>query len=54
MEAMDPAASTAAAPAASSDPKKQPKASKLTKDMMPNERTIESAKRAGRRKAVKN
>jgi hypothetical protein len=47
---MDPAA----APAASCDPKKQSKARKLTKDMMSNKRTIESAKRAGRREAVKN
>jgi hypothetical protein len=51
---MDPAASTTAAPAADSGPKKQPKARKLAKDMMPHKRMIQSKKRAGWREAVKN
>jgi hypothetical protein len=51
---MDPAASAAAAPAACSEPKKQPKARKPAKDLMPDERRKESEKRAGLREAVKN
>jgi hypothetical protein len=50
---MDPAASVAAAPTAGRGPKKQPKARKLAKDMTPDERRIESEKRAGRREAIK-
>jgi hypothetical protein len=50
---MDPVASAATAPAAGSGPKKQPKARKLAKDMMPEERMIKSKKRVGRREAVK-
>jgi hypothetical protein len=44
----------AAASAAGNKPKKQPKARKQAKDMMPAERRIELDKRTGRREAVKN
>jgi hypothetical protein len=53
-EAMDPAATTAAAPAAGSVPKKQPKARKLAKNMTTDERKAESKKRANRREVAKN
>jgi hypothetical protein len=51
---MDPAASAAAAPAADSGLKKQPKVRKPAKDPTPDERRKESEKRAGRRVAVQN
>jgi hypothetical protein len=51
---MDPAATTADAPAIGNIPKKQPKARKMAKYMTPDKRKIESKKRASRRKADKN
>jgi hypothetical protein len=45
---MDPAASEAAAPATDSGLKKQPKVRKAAMDLMPDERSKESEKRAGR------
>jgi hypothetical protein len=51
---MEPAASTTAAPTTGSGPKKQLKAMKLAKDMTPDERMIESEKRAGQREVAKN
>jgi hypothetical protein len=51
---MDPAGSEAAAPAAGSGLKKQPKVRKAAKDLTPNERRNESEKRAGRRVAMQN
>jgi hypothetical protein len=53
-EAMDPTASVTAALAAGSGPKKQSKVRELAKEMMSDERRIESEKRAGRHEAVKN
>jgi hypothetical protein len=41
-EAMDPATTTAAVPAAGSVPKKQPKARKLAKNMATDERKAKS------------
>jgi hypothetical protein len=45
---MDPTTSSAATPVVGSGPKKQPKVRKLAKDMMPDERMIDSEKHAGR------
>jgi hypothetical protein len=54
MEAMDPAVSAAAAPAAVSGLKKQPKVRKAAKNLTPDERGKGSEKRADRRVAVRN
>jgi hypothetical protein len=51
---MDPTASEAAAPAAGSGLKKQPKVRKAAKDLTPDERKKESEKRAGRRATMRN
>jgi hypothetical protein len=51
---MDPTTSTAAASTTGINPKKQPKAGKMAKDMTLDKRKIESKKRAGHRVASKN
>jgi hypothetical protein len=51
---MDPAASAAAAPAAGSGLKKQPKVRKDAKDLMLDDWRKESEKHAGQRVAVQN
>jgi hypothetical protein len=51
---MDPVTNVIAASAAGNGLKKQPKTRKMVKDMTPDERRIESDKRAGRREAVKS
>jgi hypothetical protein len=49
---MDPVGNTAAATSASNDLKKQTKARKLAKDMMPDECRIKSEKSIGRQGAA--
>jgi hypothetical protein len=51
---MDPAATTATAPAAGSVPKNQAKLRKLAKDMTPDERKVEYENPACQREAAKN
>jgi hypothetical protein len=50
---MDPTVTAAAMPVAGSRPKKQPKARKPAKDLMPDEQRKESEKCAGWHEAVK-